>query len=258
MCVVPGTRAGRVDYLFVESTTLLEVAPRAGARRGRRTALTLPLLPPPQKNRSAPSDSSPDTPTPAASRAARAPLAGSRIDASQLALVTFPRRVPELAIDPGDAGDEAVRIDRAKNRPRLGIDLMDLAIRYCPTQSVPSAQASPESPPPPGAGIVASTRPALRIDLLDAILGELKQVLAVEGRSGMRGDVDRAKRSCRLRDRARSACRRAANQTCCAVVGHAVHAHRRRGKDRIRERSRRLIRSSWRIASLVDRQRRGE
>src|SRR5256712_10575587 len=34
----------------------------------------------------------------------------------------------------------------------------------------------------------------LRIDLLDAILGELKQVLAVEGRSCMRGDTDRAQR----------------------------------------------------------------
>ena len=34
-----------------------------------------------------------------------------------------------------------------------------LRARYCPTQSVPSAQASPESPPPPGAGMVASTRP---------------------------------------------------------------------------------------------------
>ncbi len=32
---------------------------------GRRTALTLPLLPPPQKNRSPPSDSSPEMPTPA-------------------------------------------------------------------------------------------------------------------------------------------------------------------------------------------------
>jgi hypothetical protein len=30
------------------------------------------------------------------------------------------------------------------------------------------------------------------IDPLDAILGELKQVLAVEGRSCMRGDIDRA------------------------------------------------------------------
>jgi hypothetical protein len=32
----------------------------------------------------------------------------------------------------------------------------------------------------------------LRIDLLDAILGDLKQVLAVEGRSCMRGDINRA------------------------------------------------------------------
>ena len=31
---------------------------------GRPMALTLPLLPPPQKNRSPPSDSSPDTATP--------------------------------------------------------------------------------------------------------------------------------------------------------------------------------------------------
>ena len=34
------------------------------ARLGRRTVLTFPLLPPPQKNRSPPSDSSPDTSTP--------------------------------------------------------------------------------------------------------------------------------------------------------------------------------------------------
>ncbi|MGO8921011.1 MAG: hypothetical protein ACLQJR_34395 [Stellaceae bacterium] len=32
----------------------------------------------------------------------------------------------------------------------------------------------------------------LRIDLLDAILGDLKQVLTVEGRSCMRGDINRA------------------------------------------------------------------
>src|SRR5262245_23962646 len=33
-------------------------------RRMRRTTLTLPLFPPPQKNRSPPSDSSPETPAP--------------------------------------------------------------------------------------------------------------------------------------------------------------------------------------------------
>jgi hypothetical protein len=35
-----------------------------------------------------------------------------------------------------------------------------------------------------------SAQAGLRIDLLDAILGDLKQVLAVEGRSRMRGDID--------------------------------------------------------------------
>src|SRR5207245_5463599 len=44
---------GLFDYFLV-----------AGPRLGRRTVLTLPLLPPPQKNRSPPSDSSPETPTP--------------------------------------------------------------------------------------------------------------------------------------------------------------------------------------------------
>jgi hypothetical protein len=86
-------------------------------------------------------------------------LSRSRIDSLQVAFVTFPGAVPQLAVDPGDPGDEAGALDGAKNRPCLGIDLMDLPVLYCPSQSVPSAHASPELPPPPGAGIVASTRP---------------------------------------------------------------------------------------------------
>src|SRR5579862_73340 len=52
----------------------------AACRLGRRTALTLPLASPPQKNRSAPSDSSPDTPTPAgiSSLSSTFPVFGSR------------------------------------------------------------------------------------------------------------------------------------------------------------------------------------
>src|SRR6266566_8826934 len=57
-------REGRFDYLLVESTGILEPLPAAEPRLGRRTVRTFPLLPPPQKNRSPPSDSSPDTPTP--------------------------------------------------------------------------------------------------------------------------------------------------------------------------------------------------
>jgi hypothetical protein len=44
---------------LVESTGISELLPVAEPRLGRRTVLTLPLLPPPQKNRSPPSDSSP-------------------------------------------------------------------------------------------------------------------------------------------------------------------------------------------------------
>jgi G3E family GTPase len=41
---------GRFDYLLVRSTGVSEPLPAAETRLGRRTALTVPLLPPPQKN----------------------------------------------------------------------------------------------------------------------------------------------------------------------------------------------------------------
>src|ERR1700738_2538273 len=43
-------------------------------------------------------------------------LSRSRIDSPQIALVAFPGGVPVLSVDPGDPGDEAVGLDRAKNR----------------------------------------------------------------------------------------------------------------------------------------------
>src|SRR6266852_3586812 len=121
-------------------------------------------------------------------------LSGSRIDSPQIALVTFPGAVPELSVDPGDPGDEAVGLDRAKNRPCLGIDLMDLPV---PILSNPER---PFGPREPRVNAAARRRDrgehtaGLRIDLLDAILGKLKQVPAVEGRSCMPGDIDRAHR----------------------------------------------------------------
>ena len=99
----------------------------------------------------------------------------------QLALVTFPGGVPELAIDPGDTGDEAVGLDGAKDGACLRIDLVDLAV---PVLSDPERSFGPGE-----AGVTAAARrgnscehlAGCRIDLLDAILGDLEQVLAIEG-----------------------------------------------------------------------------
>src|SRR5262245_29200452 len=61
-------------------------------RLGRRTALTFPLLPPPQKNQSPPSDSSPDTPAPRgiSSLSRTSPVRGS----IRLTSLSSPSQVP--------------------------------------------------------------------------------------------------------------------------------------------------------------------
>src|SRR5512135_1461195 len=100
--------------------------------------------------------------------------------------------MPELAVDPGDAGDEAVGLDGAENSPRMRIDLMYLAL---PILAYPQHSFGPvESRVAAAAGRRDGGKhtAGLRIDLLDAILGDLKQMFAVEGGSGVRGDVDRA------------------------------------------------------------------
>src|SRR5579859_6138487 len=55
-------------------------------------------------------------------------LSGSRIDPPEIALVTLPRAMPELAVDPGDPGDEPLGFDGALNRAGLRIDLMNLPV----------------------------------------------------------------------------------------------------------------------------------
>src|SRR5216684_3851123 len=112
-------------------------------------------------------------------------LSGSRIDSPQIALVTFPGAVPELAVDPGDPGDDAVGLNGAKYRPCLGIHLMDLPAPMLPHPERPFGPREPR--------VTAAARrwdrreytAGLRIDLLDAILGDLIEVLPIEGGSGV-------------------------------------------------------------------------
>jgi hypothetical protein len=124
----------------------------------------------------------------------------SWIDSPQLALVAFRGAVPELAVDPGDAGDEAVGLDRAKNPPRLRIDLMDLAIPVLPHPERPFGPCQARVAAAAGRRDRSEHAARRRIDLLNAVLGELKQVPAVEGRSCMCGHVDRAQQlpGCRI------------------------------------------------------------
>jgi hypothetical protein len=102
--------------------------------------------------------------------------------------------MPELSVDPGNPGDEAVGLDRAKNRPGVGIDLMDLPVPILPDPERPFGPREPRVTAATGRRDRGEHMAGFWIDPLDAILGELKQVPAVEGRPCMRGDIDRAPR----------------------------------------------------------------
>ncbi len=82
--------------------------------------------------------------------------------------------MPQLSIDPGDPGDEAVGLDRAKNRPCFGIDLMDLAISILPDPERAFGPGEPRIATSAGRRDRGEYAAGLRIDLLDAILGKLK------------------------------------------------------------------------------------
>src|SRR5262249_48703475 len=89
-------------------------------------------------------------------------------------------------------GDEAGARNGAEDLSALRIDLMDLAIAMLP---------DPERAFGPGEPRASSGRcwdggehaAGRRIDLLDAIVGDLKQMLAVECGAGARRDIERAR-----------------------------------------------------------------
>jgi len=118
-------------------------------------------------------------------------ISGLRINSPQIALVAFPRAVPEFSVDPGDTRDEAVGFDRAQNGASLGVNLVDFT---SPVLSDPERSFGPRE-----TGVATGSRrwdcgedlACLWIDFLNAILSDLKEVTAVEGCSCVRGDVDR-------------------------------------------------------------------
>src|SRR4051812_21483991 len=110
---------------------------------------------------------------------------------------------------------------RAQYGSGVGVDLVDLAVAIL---SDPEGAFRPREP----RGAAGGRRdrgehvPGLRIDFLDAILGDLKQVATVEGRPRVRGDVNGAQlcSTCRIQGSQRVPGRK---PDLLAVVGNAVH-----------------------------------
>ncbi|MCY1527517.1 hypothetical protein D9M68_625850 [compost metagenome] len=101
--------------------------------------------------------------------------------------------MPEFAVDPGHAGDEAVRLDGAADRARRRVDLVDLAV---------AVLAHPEAAFGPGEARVGAVAGCGNrgqhlasggVDLVDARLDDLIEAGAVEGGAGVAGDVDAAR-----------------------------------------------------------------
>src|SRR5262249_34250259 len=127
-------------------------------------------------------------------------LSGPRIDSPHIAFIAFPRAVPQLALDPGHPGDEAVGLDRTKNRSRVGIDLMDLAVAIVSDPERPFGPREPRVATMTGRRDRVEHLASRRVDLLDAIVSQLKEMPSVERGSRVRGDVDRLEHcpACRI------------------------------------------------------------
>src|SRR5262249_4524561 len=149
--------------------------------------------------------------------------AALRVDVAQVAFVALPGGVPEFAVDPGHPGDEAAARDGTQDRTGVRIDLVDLALPI---------DADPERSFRPGKARFAAAAlrrnggehlSVLRIDLLDALLGDLKQVLAIERRARIGGRVDLARWLAAVRiDRDQFVV--GGEPDMLAVKGHAVYA----------------------------------
>src|SRR5262249_9033620 len=72
-------------------------------------------------------------------------LTAAGTDPPQIALAAFEGGVPQLTVDPGDAGDEAIGFDGAQNRPGLRIELMDLPVPIMPDPQRPFGPGEPRT-----------------------------------------------------------------------------------------------------------------
>ena len=145
---------------------------------GRRTTLTFPLLPPPQKNWSSPLDSSPETPIPdgMTSSSSTSPVRESTLRNS----LSSPSQVACQSSPSTQVTPVTKRLDSIACQ---GLHLFRDPIRWiflprcCPTHNfLRPRQARILSPPLPGAGIVEAPLPVFGSIFWMTILGDQKEV----------------------------------------------------------------------------------
>ena len=101
--------------------------------------------------------------------------------------------MPQLAVDPGHAGDEAVGLDGAQDGAGVGIDLVDLAIAVLPHPQAALGPRQARVAAAAGRGDRRHDGAGGGIDLVDARFGDLVEVRAVERGAGVAGAVERAR-----------------------------------------------------------------
>ena len=144
---------------------------------------------------------------------------GVWVNASQFAFVVFPAAMPQLAVHPGDAGDEAVAFDGAQDGAGVRVDLMNFPVLVL---ADPQAAFCPSH-----AGVaVARCRDAgedftgFRVEFLNAVLGDLIEVLAVSGGAGVGGSDSGG---FGRRQNVRGLCAGAATARACAALAGPGH-----------------------------------
>src|SRR5262245_25823861 len=111
-----------------------------------------------------------------------------RTDAADFALILFQGGMPEFTVNPGNARDVTIRFDRAQDGTGLGVNLVNLA---------GAVFTHPKRPLGPGQARIAALRrrrdggdnlARAWINFLNPVVGELPQVLAIEGSAGFGRD----------------------------------------------------------------------
>src|SRR5882762_7537569 len=100
-------------------------------------------------------------------------LAALGVDVADVALVTFPCAMPECPVDPRHSRDEAVRLDRAQDRARLGVDLVDLPVAVLPDPERALCPRHARVVTLAGRRKGGDDRSGRGVDFLNAIAGEL-------------------------------------------------------------------------------------